>query len=217
METKLEQIAATAVKQRPKSVVREIRTPRSVGTGGGRPPPVTRWAPSNGCPYRNREMTTFFLSLRVSGSFKIVRVPLEETDGRELRRPLLLPAAVCRAVSDSGSMRSSSDKGNMVSAGIGSATGCGWRRARGIRTPCYLGPDRWHHLSSRSLDSAPRSGPTPPLREAPNGERGGARSASEFRVPGPSATRPIWRRPSLPFSATFEISRRIGLGGPNGG
>src|SRR5580700_3527117 len=55
METKLEQIAATAVKQRPKSVVREIRTPRSVGTGGGRPPPVTRWAPSNGCPYRNRQ------------------------------------------------------------------------------------------------------------------------------------------------------------------
>src|SRR5580704_19666657 len=52
METKLEQIAAKAVKQRPKSVVREIRTPRSVGTGGGRPPPVTRWAPSNGCPYR---------------------------------------------------------------------------------------------------------------------------------------------------------------------
>jgi len=50
--------------------------------------------------------------------FKIVRVPLEETDGRELRRPLSLPAAVCRAVSDSGGMRSSSDKGNMVSAGI---------------------------------------------------------------------------------------------------
>src|SRR5580693_2345936 len=60
METKLEQIAAKAVKQRPKSVVREIRTSRSVGTGGGRPPPVTRWAPSNGCPYRNREMTTIF-------------------------------------------------------------------------------------------------------------------------------------------------------------
>src|SRR5580704_7356623 len=47
METKLEQIAAKAVKQRPKSVVREIRTPRSV---------VTRWAPSNGCPYRNRKL-----------------------------------------------------------------------------------------------------------------------------------------------------------------
>jgi Crp-like helix-turn-helix protein len=31
------------VNQLPKSVVREIRTPRSVGTGGGRPPPVTRW------------------------------------------------------------------------------------------------------------------------------------------------------------------------------
>jgi hypothetical protein len=56
METKLEQIAAKAVKPRPKSVVREIRTPRSVGTGGGRPPPVTRWAPSNGRPYRNRQI-----------------------------------------------------------------------------------------------------------------------------------------------------------------
>jgi hypothetical protein len=38
-----------------KSVVREIRTLRSVGTGGGRPPPVTRWAPSNGRPYRHRQ------------------------------------------------------------------------------------------------------------------------------------------------------------------
>src|SRR5216683_571415 len=43
METKLEQIAVKAVNQLPKSVVREIRTPRSVGTGSGRPPPVTRW------------------------------------------------------------------------------------------------------------------------------------------------------------------------------
>src|SRR5277367_6642864 len=38
------------VKQPPKSVVREIRTPRSVGTGGGRLPPVTRWALSNERP-----------------------------------------------------------------------------------------------------------------------------------------------------------------------
>jgi hypothetical protein len=43
METKLEQIALKAVNQLPKSVVREIRTPRSVGAGGGRPPPATRW------------------------------------------------------------------------------------------------------------------------------------------------------------------------------
>jgi hypothetical protein len=43
METKLEQIAVKAVNQLPKSLVREIRTPRSVGTGGGRPPPATRW------------------------------------------------------------------------------------------------------------------------------------------------------------------------------
>src|ERR1700682_1009684 len=33
METKLEQIAVNAVNQLPKSVVREIRTPRSVGAG----------------------------------------------------------------------------------------------------------------------------------------------------------------------------------------
>src|SRR5271167_1149969 len=43
METKLEQIAVKAVNQLPKSVVREIRTPRSVGAGGGQPPPATRW------------------------------------------------------------------------------------------------------------------------------------------------------------------------------
>src|ERR1019366_9482732 len=54
METKLEQIAVKAANQLPKSVVREIRTPRSVGTGGGRPPPVTRWARSNPRPYRDQ-------------------------------------------------------------------------------------------------------------------------------------------------------------------
>src|SRR5476651_1423785 len=47
METKLERIAVKAVNQLPKSVVREIRTPRSVGAGGGRPPPATR------CRWRN--------------------------------------------------------------------------------------------------------------------------------------------------------------------
>src|SRR5258705_2718780 len=41
------------VNQLPKSVVRQICTPRSVGTGGGRPPPVTRWARSNPRPYRD--------------------------------------------------------------------------------------------------------------------------------------------------------------------
>jgi hypothetical protein len=56
------------VNQPPKSVVREIRTPRSVGTGGGRPPPVTRWAFSNERPYRvhtmENEMTGRALWLR---------------------------------------------------------------------------------------------------------------------------------------------------------
>ena len=54
METKLEQIAVTAVNQLPKSVVRENRSPRSVGAGGGRPPPATRWAWGNSRPYRDR-------------------------------------------------------------------------------------------------------------------------------------------------------------------
>src|SRR5262245_15670377 len=49
-----------AVNQLPKSVVREIRTPRSVGTGGGRPPPVTRWAAGNSRPYRDH---SFFAEL----------------------------------------------------------------------------------------------------------------------------------------------------------
>ena len=35
METQLEQIAVKAANQLPKSVVREIRTPRSVGAGAG--------------------------------------------------------------------------------------------------------------------------------------------------------------------------------------
>ena len=35
METTLEQIAVKAVNQLPNSVVREIRTPRCVGAGGG--------------------------------------------------------------------------------------------------------------------------------------------------------------------------------------
>src|ERR1700733_3122420 len=57
METKLEQIAVKAVNQLPKSVVREIRTPRSVGVGGGRPPPATRWARRNPRPYCDRRQS----------------------------------------------------------------------------------------------------------------------------------------------------------------
>ena len=53
METKLEQIAVKAVNQLPKSVVREIRTPRSVGAGRGQLPPATRWARGNSRPYRD--------------------------------------------------------------------------------------------------------------------------------------------------------------------
>ena len=53
METKPEQTAVKAVNQLPKSVVREIRTPRSVGIGGGRPPSVTRLARRNPRPYRD--------------------------------------------------------------------------------------------------------------------------------------------------------------------
>jgi hypothetical protein len=57
METQLEQIAVKAVNQLPKSVVREIRTPRSVGAGGGRLPPATRWEESRDSPYPDWEVT----------------------------------------------------------------------------------------------------------------------------------------------------------------
>src|ERR1035437_1527044 len=53
METKLEQIAVKAVNQLPKSVVREIRTPRSVGAGGRATAPgdpVTTWSTPIGSP-----------------------------------------------------------------------------------------------------------------------------------------------------------------------
>src|ERR1700686_4584053 len=40
----------SAVNHLLKSVVREICTLRSVGTGGGRPPPVTRWVALRGVP-----------------------------------------------------------------------------------------------------------------------------------------------------------------------
>ena len=62
METQLEQIAVKTVNQLPKSVVREIRTPRSVGAGGGQPPSATRWARGNSRPYRERHL------LRLSSS-----------------------------------------------------------------------------------------------------------------------------------------------------
>jgi hypothetical protein len=56
METKLEQIAVKAVNQLPKSVVREIRTPRSVGAGAGdrlrRPGGMGNGALPNGPSYR---------------------------------------------------------------------------------------------------------------------------------------------------------------------
>ena len=43
--------ARGAVNQLLKSTVREIRTLRSVGTGGGRLPPVTRWGSREAFPY----------------------------------------------------------------------------------------------------------------------------------------------------------------------
>src|ERR1700726_2410804 len=67
METKLEQIAVKAVNQLPKSVVREIRTPRSVGAGGGRPPPATRWARGNSRPYRELQQAVHPADLWVQG------------------------------------------------------------------------------------------------------------------------------------------------------
>jgi hypothetical protein len=44
------------VKQLLKSVVRQIRTLRSVGAGGGQLPPATRWAISDDRPYRDNQL-----------------------------------------------------------------------------------------------------------------------------------------------------------------
>src|SRR4030081_3668925 len=71
METKLEQIAVKAVNQLPKSVVREIRTPRSVGAGGGRPPPATR---SQGAPSQPEAQTPPDQSSTVIRSIQVVDV-----------------------------------------------------------------------------------------------------------------------------------------------
>ena len=44
------------MKQLPTSVVRETRTLRSVGAGGGRLPLATRWVLGNQHPYRDRPL-----------------------------------------------------------------------------------------------------------------------------------------------------------------
>jgi hypothetical protein len=82
METKLEQIAVKAVNQLPKSVVREIRTPRSVGAGGGRPPPATRWAVSNDRPYRTSQRVFRLLTNAASGCCKALAPVLQASDRR---------------------------------------------------------------------------------------------------------------------------------------
>ena len=64
--------------QLPKSVVREIRTPRSVGTGGGRPPPVTRWAGRNPRPYRDHGAVVMMVIVPMNRTVEIVafrRIP----------------------------------------------------------------------------------------------------------------------------------------------
>src|SRR3979490_514432 len=83
METKLEQIAVKAVNQLPKSVVREIRTPRSVGAGGGRPPPATRWAVSNDRPYRTSLRVFRLLTHNGRQPFDSLPVARPVTAGRQ--------------------------------------------------------------------------------------------------------------------------------------
>ena len=68
IETKLEQIAVKAVTQLPNSVVREIRAPRSVGAGGGRSPPATRWARRNPRPYRDPRAAGFSVLVSAAGT-----------------------------------------------------------------------------------------------------------------------------------------------------
>ena len=96
METKLEQIAVKAVNQLPKSVVREIRTPRSVGAGGGQLPPATRWARGNSRPYRESRRGPVKPTRMTHLRHQPARRPSQnrscplmarKEEGRQLRRP----------------------------------------------------------------------------------------------------------------------------------
>ena len=90
METKLEQIAVKAVNQLPKSVVREIRTPRSVGAGGGRPPPATRWVERNPRPYNDHRAgpTIPMAGVLLGGRLGYLRsAPPNRCDGVVFREP----------------------------------------------------------------------------------------------------------------------------------
>jgi hypothetical protein len=51
------------VKHLLKSVVREIRTLRSVGTGGGQLPPVTRWAVRDDRLYRDSKFKSILRTI----------------------------------------------------------------------------------------------------------------------------------------------------------
>src|SRR4051812_2385186 len=74
----------SAVNPRPKSVVQEICTLRSVGGGGRRLPPPTRWALSNGRPYRDRQVQP---STHVApGLSKNTPLLLDESNYIRLRR-----------------------------------------------------------------------------------------------------------------------------------
>jgi hypothetical protein len=113
---------------------------RAAQTGADRVPECRLDSPLEGDGFElpvPREMTTIFEPSCFWLAFKIVRVPLEETDGRELRRPLSLPAAVCRAVSGQRQHAVEFGQGEHGFGGhrVG-RPGCGWRRARGIRTAC---------------------------------------------------------------------------------
>ena len=55
------------MKQLLKSVVRQIRTLRSVGAGGGQLPPATRWAISNDRPYRDLTEQCGHKTFQISG------------------------------------------------------------------------------------------------------------------------------------------------------
>ena len=87
METKLEQIAVKAVNQLPKSVVREICTPRSVGAGGGQLPPATRWARGNSRPYRESWISSLPTAACVKVCVRRPRCAPRHRHGAGIRKP----------------------------------------------------------------------------------------------------------------------------------
>ena len=111
------------------------------------------------------------------------------------KRPMVGNCVVCSALSDSGSMRSSSDKGNMVSAGIGSATGLRLAASARHSNAVLSWPDRLTSHMRQDGSRARTEDHPAGLCEAGHGGRRRRRSASRVGLRRGGARGLPWTRP----------------------